>query len=394
VRRKRRLALVLAIAAILSISMARLFFDSPAILRVSAVITSVPLGVYWDANCSTPVYSIDWGNVTVGETKTITMYVRNEGNETFVLSVEAENWQAGNTSNVATFSSEEPKIGPGQTVQVNPSLTVFSNASAISSFSFDIAFAETFVRLGDFDTLFSNNTSAVRMIYPSDNTTKPLNCSAALVSDWTASAFVYTKLANVTEGLDTQASFVDQTTGKPVGASGTGIVSFGGPIVNPVVKYSESNTSTPSSDRAPIQFYDANGVFYFQYSSGSAISGTSMPASTVNGNQDVFVIETFSDGGGRYIMLCYGFGWKGTYAAGKYFDTVIYPNLQSQSESWIIVKWNDTNGNGFVDGPYDGETRIQSSHRATERHKRALHELCMLLHRLNYFLLHVNIIAT
>jgi len=354
-RGKGRLALVLAIAAILSISMAMLFFDGPAILRVSAVITSVPLGVYWDANCSTPVYSVDWGNVTVGGTKTITMYVRNEGNETFVLSVEAENWQAGNTSNVATFSSEEPKIGPGQTVQVNPSLTVFSNASGVSTFSFDIVFAETFVRLGDFDTLFSNNTS-VRMIYPSDNTTKPLNCSAAMVSDWTASAFVYTKLANVTEGLDTQASFVDQTTGKPVGASGTGIISFGGPIVNPVVKYSESNTSTPLSDRAPIKFYNANGVFYFQYSNGSAISGASMPASAVNGNQDVFVIETFSDGGGRYIMLCYGFGWKGTYAAGKYFDTVIYPNLQSQSESWIIVKWNDTNGNGFVNGPYDGDT--------------------------------------
>jgi hypothetical protein len=354
-RRKSRLALVLAIAAILSISMARQFFDSSATLRVSAVITSVPLGVYWDANCSTPVYSIDWGNVTVGGTKTITMYVRNEGNETFVLSVEAENWQAGNTSNIATFSSEEPKIELGQTVQVNPSLTVFSNASGVSSFSFDIAFAETFVRLGDFDTLFSNNTS-VRMIYPSDNTTKPLKCSPAMVSDWTASAFVYTKLANVTEGLDTQANFVDQTTGKPVGASGTGIISFGGPIVNPVVKYSESNTSTPLSDRAPIKFYNANGVFYFRYSNGSAISGASMPASAVNGNQDVFVIETFSDGGARYIMLCYGFGWKGTYAAGKYFDTIIYPNLQSQSESWIIVKWNDTNGNGFVNGPYDGDT--------------------------------------
>jgi hypothetical protein len=352
---KGRLALVLAIATILSISMARPFFNSPACLRVSAVLTSVPLGVYWDANCSTPVHSIDWGNMTAGGTKTITMYIRNEGNETFVLSVEAENWQAGNTSNVATFSSEEPKIGLGQTVQVNPSLTVLSNASGVSSFSFDIAFAETFVRLGDFDTLFSNNTS-VRMIYPSDNTTKPLNCIAAMVSDWTASAFIYTKLANVTEGLDTQTSFVNQTTGKPVGASGTGIISFGGPIVNPVVKYSESNTSTPLSDRALIKFYNANGVFYFQYSNGSAISEASMPASAVNGNQDVFVIETFSDGGGRYIMLCYGFGWKGTYAAGKYFDTVIYPNLQSQSESWIIVKWKDTNGNGFVNGPYDGDT--------------------------------------
>ena len=334
--------------------MTRQFFDSPAILRVSAVITSVPLGVYSDANCSTPVYSIDWGNVTVGGTKTITMYVRNEGNETFVLNVEAKNWQASNTSNIAIFSSEKPKIGLGQTVQINPSLTIFSNASGVSSFSFDIAFTETFVRLGDFADLFSNNTS-VRMIYPSNSTSKPLGCNAARVSDWTASSFVSTKLMNFTEGLDTETSFVNQANGKPVGASGTGIVSFGGPLVNLIVIYAESN-NTPLSDRAPIKFHDNNGLLSFQYSNGSTVPGTSMQGGIVSTNQDMFVIETFRDADGRYIMLCYGFRWEGTYAAGKYFDTVIYPNLQSQSESWIIVKWNDTNGNGFVNKPYDGDT--------------------------------------
>lgn len=81
-----------------------------------------------------------------------------------------------------------------------------------------------------------------------------------------------------------------------------------------------------------------------------------MQGGVASTNQDMFVIETFRDGDGRYIMLCYGFGWEGTYAAGKYFDAVIYPNLASQSESWIIVKWFDTNGNGFVNGPNDGDT--------------------------------------
>jgi hypothetical protein len=81
-----------------------------------------------------------------------------------------------------------------------------------------------------------------------------------------------------------------------------------------------------------------------------------MSASALNGNQDFFVIETFMDGAGRYQLLCYGFGWEGTYAAGKYFNEVIYPNLASQSESWIIVKWFDANGNGFVDGPNQGDT--------------------------------------
>ena len=59
-------------------------------------------------------------------------------------------------------------------------------------------------------------------------------------------------------------------------------------------------------------------------------------------------------------MLCTdfagGFGWKGTYAAGKFFHTTIYPNLASYNISWIIVKWQDTNGDSFVSNPGDGDT--------------------------------------
>jgi hypothetical protein len=62
------------------------------------------------------------------------------------------------------------------------------------------------LRISDFDALFTFNS--VNMIYPSDQTPKPLGCSAASVSDWTASAFVYTKLTDVTEGTDTELSLL------------------------------------------------------------------------------------------------------------------------------------------------------------------------------------------
>jgi hypothetical protein len=175
------------------------------------------------------------------------------------------------------------------------------------------------------------------------------------VSDWTASAFVTTKLQHYTEGLDTDSNFVDQTSGWPLGVSGLGIVSFGGPIVNPVVKYAESS-GTPFADRAPIRFYSDGGVFYFQHWDGSSIPGASLPVSVINHDQDMFVMEVYIDGSGRYVMLCYGFGWKGTYAAGKYFHTTIYPNLASYNISWIVVKWQDTNGDSFVNNPSDGDT--------------------------------------
>jgi hypothetical protein len=258
--------------------------------------------VYWYANCSEAVDSIDWGTLSAGASRTISMFVRNEGNETCILDVSAGNWEANNASNCASFTCEQPTIAPGQVVKVDPTLTVFPNASGVS-FNFDLSFTGLSIQLGDFDTMFANNKNAVRMIYPSNTSAKPLGCLPASVSDWTASAFVYTGLTNVTEGLDTEASFVNQTNGRAIGSSGTGIVSFGGPVVNPVVKYAESS-STPTSDRVPIKFNITKGVCYFQYANGTDVPGANMPFSALNGKEDFFVIEAFVDGTGRYIMLC------------------------------------------------------------------------------------------
>ena len=68
---------------------------------------------------------------------------------------------------------------------------------------------------------------------------------------------------------------------------------------------------------------------------------------------DLYLV--FTDSMGRVHMFCYGFGWQGTYAAGKYFDRVIYPDIDEYKCSWIIVKWGDTNSDGFVNAPGDGD---------------------------------------
>ena len=211
-----------------------------------------------------------------------------------------------------------------------------------------------------FDALFRYND--VRMVYPSTEASKPLGCASAWVSDWLASMAVSTELLNLTEGLDTDSAFVNQTSGKALGNTGTGIISFGGPLVNPIVKHAE-NDSTPTADRAPIKFHDEVGTFYFQHSNGSSIQGANLPISVINNNEDMFVIEIYRDGDARNMMLCYGFGWKGTYAAGKYFHSIIHPSITSYNVGWVIVKWQDTNMDGFVNGPNDGDvyTVIASS---------------------------------
>jgi len=86
------------------------------------------------------------------------------------------------------------------------------------------------------------------------------------------------------------------------------------------------------------------------------IPNASLPYAVINDDQDMFLIEVYDDIAGRHRMYCYGLGWQGTYAAGKYFETTVYPNIGSYPYGWIIVGWEDTNGDGFVNVPGEGDT--------------------------------------
>ena len=191
-------------------------------------------------------------------------------------------------------------------------------------------------------------------IYPTSDTDKPLETIPAMISDWLSSAFVTTKLDTYYEGTDIKPEFVDQDTGINMALPGECVLSFGGPVVNPVVKYAELDT-TPIGDRAPIEYYVDAGVNYFRTCDDLPIVDTNLPDSVINNDQDMFVIERYLDSQGRVMMLCYGFGWQGTYASGKYFDTVIEPDIHDFYYEWIIVKWEDTNEDGFVNTPFDGD---------------------------------------
>jgi len=194
-----------------------------------------------------------------------------------------------------------------------------------------------------------------KVIYPDDETPKPLGCVAASVSDWLASNYISTKISEYEEGQDTEGEFVNQTTGAQAGEPGTRILTFGGPIVNPIVKRAEDD-ATATEDKAPVKFYNGGDTFYYQYANGTNIPGAELPVSVINVDEDLFVIERYVDSEEQIITICYGFGWKGTYAAGKYFEKEVFPNLGTYTNSWIIVKWDDTDMDGFVDLPWDGDT--------------------------------------
>ena len=48
-------------------------------------------------------------------------------------------------------------------------------------------------------------------------------------------------------------------------------------------------------------------------------------------------------------MIIYGMGFKGTFAGGLFFKSVIVPNLAAYTHVWYVYHWVDSNGDGFVD---------------------------------------------
>lgn len=63
----------------------------------------------------------------------------------------------------------------------------------------------------------------------------------------------------------------------------------------------------------------------------------------------MFVIESFIDNAGNNVFIVYGYGWKGTFAAGKFFKFVAYPDIKNYTDSYDVFKWIDSDDDGFVD---------------------------------------------
>ncbi|MBN2334162.1 hypothetical protein JXL21_01295 [Candidatus Bathyarchaeota archaeon] len=356
-RRKKTYLLASALAVAVGILLSG--YTSPSRHTSVLAVEAGSLGVYWDAECTSPVESLEWGRIDPGDTVDTAVYIRNESEETVQLSIETDGWDPPSAPDHIDLGWDygDAPLGSGEAVQTDLTLTVSPTVAGVTDFAFvTVISASPFDEclLSDFGTLFAENPD-LRMIYPADCAVKPLGCGGASLSDWLSSAFFYVELQSAEEGLDTDAAFIDQETGTPLGGPGSGIISLGGPFVNPVAKHAEADT-TPEEDRAPIRFHGEGGYFYFQHWDGAGIPGAGLPTGAINGFMDMFVIETYVDAEGRYMLLCYGFGWKGTYAAGKYFNTVIRPDIESYDCSWVIVRWMDSNGDSFVNSGDDGDT--------------------------------------
>jgi hypothetical protein len=147
----RTRALLLVLGLLVAVCVFELMrFNSP-VANVSAVEVSGNIGVYWDAGCSNRTYSIDWGVLSVGKSKNVVVYVRNEGNETVFLTMTTSNFVPANASAYLTpaFDCRGHKIKVDNVVEVTVSLFVSWRAKGNSTFSFNMVFEGNKYVLGD-----------------------------------------------------------------------------------------------------------------------------------------------------------------------------------------------------------------------------------------------------
>ena len=78
--------------------------------------------------------------VEPGSSTSVTVYIKNTGNSPVTLTLDTENWNPSSASNYMSLSWDYngQSIDAGGVVQVELTLTVYSNVTGITDFNFDI----------------------------------------------------------------------------------------------------------------------------------------------------------------------------------------------------------------------------------------------------------------
>ena len=95
--------------------------------------------------CTNRTSSINWGLLDPGSNKTVTVYIRNEGNAVATLSKAAQNGNPSTPSSYTTlnwnYAGQTPSVN--QVLQLKLTLVVSSTVLGIANFSFDIMITAT-----------------------------------------------------------------------------------------------------------------------------------------------------------------------------------------------------------------------------------------------------------
>ena len=115
------------------------FGSSKSIVYASSV-NGLGVGIYWDQACTNRTLSLDWGAIEAGSNKTLTVYIKNEGNSPASLWLESSNWTPSAASGYISlnWNYSGQVLSIDQVIPLKLTLTVDPIISGISNFSFDI----------------------------------------------------------------------------------------------------------------------------------------------------------------------------------------------------------------------------------------------------------------
>jgi len=137
-----RMIALLLVTAILSVAMAASVGITQRRIPSRGTVHVEVLGieVYWDPECTSIVTEIEWGVLEPSDVVARTVYLKNIGNAAVVLSMITENWAPTETGAyiTVTWDAEGSTLAVNSTIAAKITLSVSSEISGVSSFSFDI----------------------------------------------------------------------------------------------------------------------------------------------------------------------------------------------------------------------------------------------------------------
>lgn len=127
------------LASVLAVLMATQTFNN------TATVKSVGVGVYSDSSCTQKVTSLNWNTLAPGDTKTQTVYVKNEGTTGILLSMTVGNWTPPGAANYmsVTWNRQNSSLSVGSSVSATITLSVSQNVTGVTDFAFEITIIGT-----------------------------------------------------------------------------------------------------------------------------------------------------------------------------------------------------------------------------------------------------------
>jgi hypothetical protein len=110
------------------------------VLSNTGTVKAIGVGVYSEYACINPVTSINWGTLEPGQTVNKTVYIKNTSNVPVTLSMITQNWNPSGASNyiTCTWNSEGNPLNVNQVISAVLTLSVRSNITGVTDFSFNI----------------------------------------------------------------------------------------------------------------------------------------------------------------------------------------------------------------------------------------------------------------